>query len=53
MVGGRIVVEDGQVLTVDETELRREVRELMVEYAPQFREVDRWVTELEPVYRLN
>ncbi|MBA2305398.1 MAG: amidohydrolase family protein [Acidobacteria bacterium] len=51
MVGGRIVVEDGRILTVDETDLKREVRELMVEYARQFREVDRWVTELEPVYR--
>lgn len=51
MVAGRIVVEDGRVLTVDEAELKREARELMTEYARQFREVDRWVAELEPVYR--
>jgi len=51
MVGGRIVVKDGQVLTVNETDLKQEVRELMVEYAAQFREVDQWVAELEPVYR--
>lgn len=51
MVGGRVIVENGRVLTVDETDLKREVRELMIEYAQQFREVDRWVTELEPVYR--
>ncbi len=51
MVGGRIVVEEGRVLTVDEADLRREVTELMREYAAQFRAVDQSVGELEPIYR--
>lgn len=51
MVGGRVVVEDGRVLTVNESDLRAEVRELMLEYASQLGAVERWVNELEPFYR--
>lgn len=51
LVAGRIVVEDGRVVTVNEEDLKAEVRELMVGYAAQFGEVAHWATELEPMYR--
>ncbi len=51
MVGGRVLVEDGKVLSVDEEALKAEVRELMVEYRTQYRAVDHWARALEPIYR--
>ncbi len=51
MVAGRILVEDGKLLSIDEHLLRAEVRELMDEYRAQYRAVDHWAHELEPIYR--
>jgi len=51
MVAGRILVEDGKVLSVDEEALKAEIRELMVEYRAQYRAVDHWARALEPIYR--
>ena len=51
MVAGRILVEDGKVLSVDEEALKAEVRELMVEYRTQYQAVDHWARALEPIYR--
>jgi 5-methylthioadenosine/S-adenosylhomocysteine deaminase len=51
MVGGRVVIEDGVSTTINEEELKAEVRQLMTEYRSQFREVDQWARRLEPIYR--
>ena len=51
MVAGRILVEDGKVLSVDEEALKAEVRELMIEYRTQYQAVDHWARDLEPIYR--
>ena len=51
MVGGRIVVEGGRLLTVNEEEIKAEVRELWPEYVEQMRQVDHWAKMLEPIYR--
>jgi 5-methylthioadenosine/S-adenosylhomocysteine deaminase len=51
MVGGCVVMEDGKLLTVDEEALKSEARELMDEYRSQYRAVDHWARELEPIYR--
>jgi cytosine/adenosine deaminase-related metal-dependent hydrolase len=51
MVSGRIVMEDGRLLTIDEEQLKAESRELMAEYRSQYRAVDHWARELEPIYR--
>ena len=51
MVAGRIVAENGELLSVDEEALKAEVRELLNEYTVQYREVDHWAETLEPIYR--
>jgi 5-methylthioadenosine/S-adenosylhomocysteine deaminase len=51
MVGGRIVVEDGRLPTIDEEALKTEARELMDEYNAQYKAVDHWARALEPIYR--
>ncbi len=51
MVGGRIVMEEGRLLTIDEEALKTEARELMDEYHAQYKAVDHWARELEPIYR--
>jgi len=51
MVAGRIVVENGSLLTVDERALRTEIREQWTEYQRQFQAVDHWARTLEPIYR--
>jgi cytosine/adenosine deaminase-related metal-dependent hydrolase len=51
MVAGRIVAEEGRLLTIDEEALKAEMRELRAEYMAQYREVDHWAQRLEPIYR--
>ena len=51
MVAGQVLVEDGRLLSIDEEALKLEIRELMQEYRSQYRAVDHWACELEPVYR--
>jgi 5-methylthioadenosine/S-adenosylhomocysteine deaminase len=51
MVTGKIVVENGNLLTVDEPALRAEIREQWTEYQRQFQVVDHWARTLEPIYR--
>ncbi len=51
MVAGTMVMEDGRLLTVDEQELRAEIRECWIEYQRQFQAVDHWARTLEPIYR--
>jgi 5-methylthioadenosine/S-adenosylhomocysteine deaminase len=51
MVAGRIVVEDGRLLTLNEAALRSEIREQWDEYQQQFRAVEHWARALEPIYR--
>jgi len=51
MVAGRILVEDGKVLSVNEEALKAEVRELMIEYRTQYQAADHWARALEPIYR--
>jgi 5-methylthioadenosine/S-adenosylhomocysteine deaminase len=51
MVAGEVVMEDGKVLTVDEEEIKREVRELMKEYRIEMDKIDEAADILEPYYR--
>jgi 5-methylthioadenosine/S-adenosylhomocysteine deaminase len=51
MVAGRIVVERGRVLTVDEAAVKAEVRELMAEYRRDLARAGDAARELEPYYR--
>ena len=50
MVAGRILVEDGKVLSIDEEALKAEIRELMGEYRAQYQAVEHWARTLEPIY---
>lgn len=51
IVGGRIVVEDGRLLTLDEAAIKAEIRSCLPSYQAQLREVDHWAQALEPIYR--
>jgi 5-methylthioadenosine/S-adenosylhomocysteine deaminase len=51
MVAGRILMEDGKLLTIDEEALKAEIRELMEEYRSQYQAVEHWAKSLEPIYR--
>ena len=50
MVAGRVVVEDGRVLTLDEPALKKEARELHKASRAQFGHTDRAARALEPYY---
>ncbi|HEX7974555.1 MAG TPA: amidohydrolase family protein [Anaerolineales bacterium] len=51
MVAGKVVVENGKVLTVDEDAVKAEVRELMKEYRMEAEQAAREADRLEPYYR--
>jgi 5-methylthioadenosine/S-adenosylhomocysteine deaminase len=51
MVAGRIVVQDGKVLTVDEEAVKAEVREVMKPYRKIAQEAESAAARLEPYYR--
>jgi 5-methylthioadenosine/S-adenosylhomocysteine deaminase len=51
MVAGREVVREGKLLTLDESEMRREVRALLPEHRRTMAEAKAAATELEPYYR--
>ncbi len=51
MVAGKIVVENGKVLTVDEEMIKAEVRELMKEYSVDAKKASAEASRLEPYYR--
>ena len=49
MVAGKIVVEDGKLLTVDEEAIKEEVRELMVEFQPEMQKTKIAADKLDPI----
>jgi len=51
MVDGRIVYESGKLATIDETQLRAEIREIMGEYGAVLEETRRQADRLAPFYR--
>jgi len=51
MVAGKIVMRDGELLTVDEVALKAEIREAMSEYKTTFAQVDAHAQTLLPYYR--
>ena len=51
MVAGKIVFENGTVLTVDEEEIKAEVRELMKTYRLEIKKTETAARLLEPYYR--
>ena len=51
MVDGRIVYENGKLQTIDEAELRAEIREIMAEYGSTLAETRRQADRLAPFYR--
>ncbi|MFN0299516.1 MAG: amidohydrolase family protein [Burkholderiales bacterium] len=51
MVAGRVVAEDGKVLSVDEAALRAEVRELAREFRSTLKATGDAAAKLEPYYR--
>lgn len=51
MVAGRVVVENGKVLTVDEADLKAEVRELATEFRSGLAATTEAAAKLEPYYR--
>jgi len=51
MVAGQVVMEDGKVLTVDEEDIKAEVREVMKEYRVEMAKIDEAANMLEPYYR--
>jgi len=51
MVGGRIVMRDGKLLTVDEAALKAEIREAIREYRSTFERIDAHAQALLPYYR--
>lgn len=51
MVAGNIVFENGRVLSVDETAIKAEVRELMKEYSKETERALEDAARLEPYYR--
>jgi len=50
MVAGEVVVRDGEVLTVNEEEIKEEARELMVEYSKKLDRTDQAAQKLLPYY---
>jgi 5-methylthioadenosine/S-adenosylhomocysteine deaminase len=51
MVAGTIVVEEGELLIVNEEDIKEEIRELWPGYLEQLQQVDHWARTLEPIYR--
>jgi len=51
MVAGKVVMENGEVLTVDEEAIKAEVRELMKEYKIEADKASVDASRLEPYYR--
>lgn len=51
IVAGRVVVEDGRLLTVDEAAIKREARALMADYRRDTAEADAAARRLEVYYR--
>jgi len=51
MVAGKIVMENGRVLTVDEEAIKKEVRELMPFYQKEIEKTNLAAASLEPYYR--
>ena len=51
MVAGRVVMENGQLLTVDEEAIKAEARELMQVYRVELAEATQVAAKLEPYYR--
>jgi 5-methylthioadenosine/S-adenosylhomocysteine deaminase len=51
MVAGRVVVEGGKILTVDEEAIKAEARELMPAVRQELAETEKAANELEPYYR--
>jgi 5-methylthioadenosine/S-adenosylhomocysteine deaminase len=51
MVAGKIVMENGKVLTVDEEAIKAEARELMTEYRIEMEKTWEAASKLEPYYR--
>lgn len=51
MVGGKVVVQNGRVLTVDEEAIKAEVRQLMASYRHEMGDISEAARKLEPYYR--
>jgi 5-methylthioadenosine/S-adenosylhomocysteine deaminase len=51
MVAGTSVVEGGELLTVNEENIKDEIRDLWPEYLEQLQQVDHWARIIEPIYR--
>ncbi len=51
MVAGRVVMENGRVLTVDEESIKQEVRDLMPFYQREIEKTNLAAAQLEPYYR--
>jgi len=51
MVAGKVVVENGKVLTVNEEDIKAEVREIMKDYKTEIGKIDEAAAVLEPYYR--
>jgi cytosine/adenosine deaminase-related metal-dependent hydrolase len=51
MVAGKIVVENGRILTVDEAEIKEEINALMPAYQAELRRTAEGAIQLEPYYR--
>jgi 5-methylthioadenosine/S-adenosylhomocysteine deaminase len=51
MVAGKILYENGKLLTVDEEAIKAEAREMMVEYRVEIEKTRKAAQELEPYYR--
>ncbi len=51
MVAGQLVMDGNKLLTLNESELREEIRAEWSDYQRQFQTVDHWAKTLEPIYR--
>lgn len=51
MIAGKVVAENGKVLTVDEEAIKQEVRELMPFYQKEIEKTNLAASKLEPYYR--
>lgn len=51
MVAGKVVVENGKILTVDEEEIKSEARDMMASYKKEIEKTQIAAAKLEPYYR--